>query len=120
MATGNFNLEPAFPLELKSRTYAYILAYSFERRSLDNGDHTDNLDVLDICCTRQNGRVGVNTAGSRYSAWENHINPDVRLGGNLKFFSVSHVNFFVGGAKVYSQTGWGGHDRIPSGFATGS
>src|SRR6218665_1999646 len=28
-------------------------------------------------------------------------------GGNLICFPVSHVYFFVGGVKVYSQTGWG-------------
>ena len=31
---------------------------------------------------------------------------DIRLRGNSIGFSVSHVYFFVGGAKVYSQTGW--------------
>ena len=37
--------------------------------------------------------------GSRHST---------REGTNLICFSVSHVNFFVGGgAKVYNQTGWG-------------
>jgi len=30
---------------------------------------------------------------------------------------VSHVNFFVGGGKVYSQTLWD-HGRIPPRYAT--
>src|SRR6218665_2966347 len=36
--------------------------------------------------------------------------PDIRLGGNLICFPISHVYFFVGG-PVYSQAGWG-HGRI--------
>ena len=40
--------------------------------------------------------------------------PDIRLGGEFNIFPVSHICFFVGGGKVYSQTGWGteGNGRI--------
>ena len=47
--------------------------------------------------------------------------PDIRLGANLIFnvIPVSHVYFFFGGAKVYSQTGWGTMTGFaPSGSAT--
>jgi len=52
------------------------------------------------------------------------VDPDIRLGGgvNLICLSASYIYFFVReGAKVYSQTGWGGHGRIPPppGSATG-
>ena len=49
----------------------------------------------------------------------NHINADIRLGANLICFPVSHVYFFAGWVKVYSQTGLGGHGWIlPPGSAT--
>ena len=44
---------------------------------------------------------------TRLGAKRSHIDPDIRLGGNLKCFPASHVHFFVGGKTVYNQTGWG-------------
>jgi len=51
------------------------------------------------------------------------MDPDIRVGvhesifasggANLICFPVSHHYFFVGGAKVYSQTGCWGHGRCP-------
>jgi len=39
--------------------------------------------------------------------------PDIRLGGtNSMFPSISCSFICWRGAKVYSQTGWGGHGRI--------
>ena len=46
---------------------------------------------------------------------------DIRFGDNLMFHSsLSHAYFFVGGDKVYSQTGWGfGRIFPPPGASTG-
>ena len=53
--------------------------------------------------------------------------PDIRLGGqetrhsakggNLISVLVSHIYFFIGGAKIYSQTGWGPWPDFPPGSA---
>src|SRR6218665_3545186 len=42
-----------------------------------------------------------------------HINPDIRLGGNFMCFPMSQVYFFVKGANIYSQTGWGPRPNSP-------
>jgi len=56
------------------------------------------------------------SGGSRHSnkRGPHHVaDPDIQLGGNLIFSPVSHVSFFVGGGKVFSQTRGGrGHGRI--------
>jgi len=51
-----------------------------------------------------------NISGGPYQV----VDPVFRPNGGNQFnnLSVCHVNFFVGGVKVCSRTGWGGHDRI--------
>jgi len=48
------------------------------------------------------------SGGSRHSAMGPHrvADPDIWLWGQFNMFEVAHVNFFIGGGKVYIHAGW--------------
>jgi len=53
-------------------------------------------------------KISISGESKNFSKGPHHVaDPDIRLRGNLIFFSVCHVNSFIGGTKVYSQTRWG-------------